>query len=133
MTVLRVPSHLPDRTEELLRRVIGCCIEVHRALGPGLHESAYNQAVAWELLSSGIRFERERPFEVLYRDHVVALHRLDFLIEDQIVLELKAVERIDRVHIGQALTYLRVSKRRVALVINFNVAMLRHGIRRLVL
>ena len=131
--MLRVSSPLSKEVEELVHTTIGCCLTVHRALGPGLFETIYSRAVALELRENGISFEREKPYPVLYRGELLCEQRLDFVVEGQIVLELKAIERLASVHHAQLLTYLRVSRLRVGLLMNFNVAVLRDGLVRKVL
>ena len=131
--MLRIPARLDDESETLIHRVIGCCIEVHKQLGPGLLEVIYQRAVAYELQSAGIRCEREKQYPVTYRGHNLYVHRLDIVVEGKIVLELKAVERLHPVHEAQTISSLRVSKLPIALLINFNVEVLRQGIRMIVL
>jgi GxxExxY protein len=131
--MLRVSTRLSDDLEDLIHRVIGCCIDVHRALGPGLLESIYSRAVWIELGAQGIAFEREKLLPVTYRDQLICNQRIDIVVEKQLVLEIKSVERIHPVHRAQVLTYLRVSKLPVALLMNFNVAVLREGLDRIVL
>ena len=91
--MLRVPSPLPAEVEELVTRVIGCCIAVHRALGPGLLEGIYSRAICLELTAAGIPFERELEVPVSYRDELLCVQRLDIVADGQIVLEVKSVER----------------------------------------
>ena len=131
--MLRVPTKLDSLLEDLIHRTIGCCIEVHRQLGPGLLEAIYQRAVELELEAASITFERERPFPVMYRGRCLYTHKLDLVVENQLMLELKAVERIHPVHEAQTLSGLRVSKLQVALLINFNVRLLPEGIKRKVL
>jgi GxxExxY protein len=115
-------------------KVIGAALDVHRALGPGLLESAYSECLAYELSQRGILFKREVPLPVRYKNVLLDCgYRLDFLVADHLVVELKAVEKIEGVHEAQLLTYLRLSGKRVGLLINFNVELLRDGIRRRVL
>ena len=119
---------------ELSEKVIGAAIEVHRHLGPGLLESAYEQCMCHELSSREIRFRRQVEIPVLYKG--VALncgYKLDILVEDRIVLELKAIETILPVHEAQLLTYLRLSGKRVGFILNFHVSQMRKGILRKVL
>ena len=107
---------------------------VHRALGPGLLESAYQSALAAEFEFQGVPFEREWPIPILYRDRILDTHfRLDFLIGGLLVIELKAVEVVLPVHVAQLITYLRLGGFRTGLLINFNVPALRRGIIRKVL
>jgi GxxExxY protein len=131
--MLRVATKLDDETENLIHRVIGCGITVHRELGPGLVEPIYNRAFALELEVAGISFEREKRFPVTYRGKMLYIHRLDLVVENRLVLELKAVERLHAVHQAQVLSCLRVSKLPVCLLMNFNVAILPDGIKRIVL
>ena len=131
--MLRIATKLDDQTEELIHRVIGCCITVHRELGPGLLETIYQRAVALELEAASIPFEREKRFPVRYRGKVLHIHRLDLVVDNRLVLELKAVERLHPVHQSQVLSCLRVSKLPICLLMNFNVAILPDGIKRIVL
>lgn len=121
-------KHLND----LSHRVIGLCIEVHRELGPGLLESAYEEALAYELSQAGIAFERQIDVPLTYKG--VALdcgYRLDFLIEGELIVELKAVIEVLPVHHAQLLTYLKLQHKSLGLLINFNSAVLRDGIHRI--
>lgn len=131
--MLRVPTKLDSLLEDLIHRTIGCCIEVHRRLGPGLLEVIYQRAVEIELEAAGIKFERDKPFPVMYRERLLYTHKLDLVVEGLLMIELKAVERLHPVHDAQTLSSLRVSKLKVALLINFNVALLPDGIKRKVL
>ena len=118
---------------QLTERLIGACIEIHRALGPGLLESAYEECLCCELSQSAIRFERQKPLPVLYKDVKLDCgYRLDLVIEDKIIVELKAVENVLPIHEAQLLTYLKLSGLTLGLLINFNVAMLKQGIKRIV-
>jgi GxxExxY protein len=117
----------------LTEKIIGCAIEVHRQLGPGLLESTYEAAMAIELESSGIRFERQVVYPVLYKGRSIGEYRLDLFVEKQIVVETKSVERFDPVFAAQVLTYLRVTGAKVGLLINFNSRLLHEGIKRFIL
>jgi GxxExxY protein len=118
---------------ELTERVIGACIEIHRALGPGLLESAYEECLCYELSQAGIRFERQKPLPVHYKDVKLDCgYRLDLVVEEKIIIELKAVESLLPIHEAQLLTYLKLSGITLGLLINFNVAMLKQGIKRIV-
>jgi GxxExxY protein len=113
--------------------IIGCAIEVHRALGPGLLESIYEECLAVELRLRRLSFERQICVPIEYKGERVAVDlRIDLLVERCIVVELKAVEKVLPVHDAQLLTYLRLTGNAVGLLINFNVPVLRHGLRRLV-
>lgn len=115
----------------LSERVIGCAIEVHRHLGPGLLESAYEDCLCFELGNTGLRFRRQVELPVIYKGMPLAsAYRLDILVDERLVLEVKSVERILAVHEAQLLTYLRMSGHRAGLLLNFNHAVLKEGIRR---
>jgi GxxExxY protein len=133
MGLLRVPTPLPDDVEDLVQRTIGACISVHQELGPGLLEAIYSRAIAAELDSQGIGYELERSLPVRYRGAIIGHHRLDLLVEARVVLEVKAVERLQPVHVAQVISYLKVSGARVGLLMNFNAEVLRQGLRRIIL
>lgn len=116
------------------REVIGAAIDVHRALGPGLLESAYRECLCHELTLRGIAVERERDLPIEYRGlRLKGGYRVDLLVADQVVVELKAVEAILPIHEAQLLTYLRLGSWKAGLILNFNVRALRQGIKRIVL
>jgi len=120
--------------EELSEAIIGAAIEVHRATGPGLLESAYQNFLAHEFTLRGIAFEKEVPLPVVYKGVKINCgYRMDFVIEDRIVLEVKAVEKLIAIHEAQLLTYLKLSGKRVGLMINFNSAVIRNSLIRRVL
>lgn len=120
--------------DPLTDRIIGCAIEVHRALGPGLLESAYEECLCYELKQSGIAFRRQVPLPVVYKEVKLDCgYRMDMVVDDRLVVELKTVERLAPVHDAQILTYLRLSGLPVGLLMNFNVPVLRDGIKRFVL
>jgi GxxExxY protein len=120
--------------DDLSKRVIGCAIEVHRALGPGLLESTYGQCLGHELKLSGITFATQYPIPVEYKEvRLECGFRADFLVENTLILELKSVEQIESVHEAQILTYMKFAGVRIGLLINFNVKLLRNGIKRFVL
>ena len=113
-------------------QVIGAAIEVHRELGPGLLESAYEEALCHELALRKLRFRRQQPIPVRYKQIKLDCgYRADLIVEDKVIVELKTVERLLPVHEAQLLTYLKLSKRQVGLLLNFHVPYLRDGIRRL--
>jgi GxxExxY protein len=117
---------------ELTERVIGACIEIHRALGPGLLESAYEECLCYELSLAGIRFERQKPLPVHYKEvNLDCGYRLDLVVEQKLIVELKAVENVLPIHEAQLLTYLKLSGLTLGLLINFNVPMLKNGIKRI--
>lgn len=112
-------------------RVIGCAIEVHRTLGPGLMESVYEACLCHELALAGLRFERQRRVPVVYKDARLDLDfRADVVVEDALLLEIKAVRDILPLHEAQLLTYLRLTGIKLGLLLNFNVPVLRDGMRR---
>src|SRR5579859_4438200 len=120
--------------DPLTEQVIGLAIEVHRHLGPGLLESAYEACVSFELGNVGLKYRRQVPLPVKYKDVTLECgYRMDLVIEDRLVVELKTVERLMPVHDAQLLTYLRLSGIRTGLLLNFNSAVLKDGLRRLVL
>jgi GxxExxY protein len=119
--------------DDLTGRIIGCAIEVHRQLGPGLLESIYESALAVELEFAGIAFKRQVCFPIQYRGKIIGEHRIDLIVENGFVVELKSVERIDPVFEAQILTYLRITKLKIGLLINFNTHLLHHGIKRFAL
>jgi GxxExxY protein len=131
--MLRVRSPLSDETEVLVTKTIGCCVAVHKELGPGLLESVYARAVRIELGLSDIPFEREHVIPITYRGIFLCYQRLDLLVAGQIVLELKSIERLGPVHRAQVLKYLRATRLRVGLLVNFNVAVIQDGLRRIIL
>jgi hypothetical protein len=121
-------------TSPLARAVIGSAIEVHRELGPGLLESAYSHCLAHEFLRRDIRFVRERPLPVKYKDTWVDCgYRLDFVVGDELLIEVKAVESLHAIHHAQVLTYLRLSGIGQGLLINFNTRLVKDGIKSLLL
>lgn len=125
---------MPLHHENLTDSILGAAIEVHRELGPGLLESAYEECLAWELAERRLKFERQRPLPVRYKK--VALdcgYRLDLLVAETVVVEIKSIEQIEPIHEAQLLTYLKLGGWKVGLLLNFNVELLKDGIRRRVL
>ncbi|MBZ4660707.1 MAG: GxxExxY protein [Desulfacinum sp.] len=119
---------------EITSAIIGAAIEVHRHLGPGLLESTYEECLAHELSLRGISFRRQHPLPLAYKGRTLDCgYRLDFLVEDQVIVELKACEKIEPIHKAQVLTYLRLTGCPVGLLINFHTAVLKDGIHRIVL
>ncbi|KPJ58787.1 MAG: GxxExxY protein [Latescibacteria bacterium DG_63] len=122
------------RVNELTQEIIGAAIEVHRSIGPGLLESIYEECLCKELSLRHIPFERQRPLPIEYKGlKLESEYRLDLLVANIIVVEVKAVETLLPIHEAQLLTYLELGEWRVGLLINFNVPVLKQGIRRLVL
>ena len=123
---------MPDN--DLTHSIIGAAIEVHRLLGPGLLESAYEECLAREFGLRGIPFERQKPVPVVYKDVKLECgYRLDFLVDGKVVVELKSIESLAPVHEAIVLTYLRLSGCHLGLLINFHVPTLKEGIRRFAL
>jgi GxxExxY protein len=123
-----------ERLNGLTREIIRSAPAVHRELGPGMLESTYTACLMFELLQSGFKVEREKPLPLTYRGHRLDCgYRIDLLVEDEIIVEVKSIERLDPVHGAQLLSYLRLSKLKVGPLINFNVQWLtRDGVRRIV-
>ena len=120
--------------DELSNRVIGCAIEVHRHLGPGLLESAYEQCLAHELSRNQITFQLQLALPVRYKEvRLDCGYRIDILIEDRLIVELKSVAEIKGLHEAQLLTYMKLAKVKIGLLMNFNVTLMKDGIRRFVL
>jgi GxxExxY protein len=118
---------------EITQKVIGCAIEVHKNLGPGLLESAYEECLAFELHKAGLSFRRQQPTPVIYKDIKLDCgYRIDILVENCVVIELKVVDEFNPVHHAQILTYMKFSEMKVGLLLNFNVTVLKNGIRRFV-
>ena len=112
---------------------MGCAIEVHRQLGPGLLESVYETAFSIELAAVGLSFKRQVGIPLLYKGQLISEHRPDLIVEDVVIVEIKSIERLQQIHMAQMLTYLRVTQLRVGLILNFNSAVMKQGIRRVTL
>jgi GxxExxY protein len=124
----------PQANDPLTEKIIGFAIEVHRQLGPGLLESAYEECLCYELGQNGFAVRRQVPLPVVYKTiRLDCGYRIDLLVEERVILELKTVERLIPVHEAQLLTYLKLSGMRTGLLLNFNSATLKDGIRRMVL
>ena len=118
---------------KLTEKIIGCAIKVHRNLGPGFLESVYQTALAYELQKAGIPFEKEKTLSVPYEDIILDVgFRCDFLVDQRVIVECKCVENLHPIDEAKLLNYLKVTKLRVGLLINFNVLILKRGIRRMV-
>jgi GxxExxY protein len=131
--MLRIQSPLSDHVERLIHDTIGCCIRVHRELGPGLLERVYRGALCLELNAAGIPFECEKRYIVSYRGQAVSDQYLDLVVGNQVVLELKSVDDLVAIHHQQILSYMRVARLRAGLLVNFNVAILPDGLSRKIL
>ena len=118
---------------EISHAVIKCAMKVHSSLGPGLLESTYEACLAHELRSAGFKIETQLALPVIYDGVELEIgYRIDMMVNDLVIVELKSVEEISRVHIAQVISYLKLSKRKLGLIINFNVLHLKDGIKRLV-
>ena len=123
----------PDfELDETARIVVDAAVEVHRVLGPGLLESVYEQALSVELGLRGVRFTRQVPVAVIYKNVALGEARLDFVVAERLVVELKACQGLLPIHFAQVLSYLKASDRPLGLLINFNVRLLRQGVRRVI-
>jgi GxxExxY protein len=123
----------PEKRDPLTEKIIGCAIEVHRVLGPGLLEASYEAALAIEFQAAKINFHRQFIIPVRYKGQPIGEHRLDFLVENAVIVELKSVERFDPIFEAQVLTYLRLSGKNRGLLINFNSRLLNDGVKRYIL
>jgi GxxExxY protein len=119
---------------QITQKIIGCAIEVHKSLGPGLLESAYEECLSYELKKQGLTIKRQQPTPVIYKEIKLECgYRIDILVEDSVVIELKVVDSINPVHEAQILTYMKFANKSLGLLINFNVTVLKNGIKRYVL
>lgn len=118
---------------EISNKVIGLAIEVHNALGPGLLESAYKECLFYKLSKAGFFVEKEKPMPLIFEEVKLECgYRIDLLIENKFVIEIKSVEAINDVHLAQTLTYMKLGNYKLGLLINFNVSKLKDGIRRVI-
>ena len=118
---------------EISKEILNASFKVHTALGPGLLESAYKECLFYELKKSGLYVEKEKPLPLIYEDVKLEIgYRVDLLVEDKVIVELKSVDRLNDVHLAQILTYLKLSDCKLGLLLNFNVKSLKLGIRRVV-
>ena len=122
-----------SQKDALTERIIGCAIAVHRELGPGLLESTYEEALCIELTDAGLSYRRQLSIPAAYKGRPIGEYRIDLLVEDTVIVEVKSVEHLQPVFEAQLLTYLRVTGKKTGLLINFNAALLKSGIKRLVL
>jgi GxxExxY protein len=118
---------------ELTRKIVGCAIDVHKALGPGLLEKAYQECLYYKLSKSGLVVAKEKPMPLIFEEVKMECgYRIDLLVENRIVIEIKSVEALNDVHLAQTLTYMKLGNYKLGLLINFNVNLLKNGIRRLI-
>jgi GxxExxY protein len=117
---------------KITERILACAIRVHKELGPGLLESAYEECLFFEMINSGLKAEKQKPLPLVYRDVKLEIgYRVDILVEGQVVVEVKAVESFTDVHVAQVITYLKLSGCKIGLLLNFNVVLFKNGIKRL--
>jgi len=122
-----------DKLDQITRQIIGAAIEVHKAIGPGLLESAYQACLAFEVRQRGLKVEEQVPLPVLYKEVKLDCgYRLDLLIEDSVIVEIKAAEQLSPIHDAQLLSYLRMAHKHVGLLINFHNRVLKNGLKRIV-
>jgi len=122
------------KINELTHEVIGCAIEVHRVLGPGLLENAYEEALIWELTNQNLLVQRQVPVSVEYKSITLdCSYRIDLLVENLLILELKSVEKLMPIHEAQILTYMKLAEKTTGLLLNFNTKLLTQGIKRFLL
>ncbi len=117
----------------ITERIIGCAIEVHRYLGPGLLESIYESALCIELTANSLPFKRQNGIPLFYKGQLISEHRPDLVVDDKVIVEVKSVESLAPIHVAQMLTYLKVTSLRIGLILNFNSSTMKNGIRRVVL
>jgi GxxExxY protein len=119
--------------DDISNIIIGCAIDIHRMLGPGLLESAYRACLSYELTEKGLMVVQEKPMPVIYKEIKLEQgYRMDLLVENKVVVELKRVEAINEVHVAQLLTYLKLGDYRLGLIINFQTKLLKQGIKRII-
>lgn len=118
---------------EISKKIIGCAIEVHKQLGPGLLESAYQECLFYELNLAGLNVQKEKPMPIIYKEvHLDHGYRIDLLVEERVVVEIKTVEALNDVHMAQVLTYMKLGGYKLGLLLNFHVSILKNGIKRLI-
>ena len=133
MTEINQAVATERQENDISGKIIGAAIEVHKKLGPGLLESAYEECLCCEMQLRGIEFKRQVPLSLNYKGIVLDCgYRLDLLVEDKVIVELKSIEGLEPIHEAQMLTYLKLRNAWLGLIINFNVIMLKDGVRRLV-
>lgn len=120
--------------EDIAKIVIGCAIDVHKGLGPGLLESAYQESLFYKIKQKGLKVEKEKPIPLIFEEVKLDCgYRIDLLVENKLVIEVKSVEALADIHLAQILTYLKLSNNKLGLLINFNVVLLKQGLKRVIL
>ena len=122
-----------EELNKITEKIIGCAIEAHRNLGPGLLESIYEKALCYEFYVNNIIYQNQIIVPIIYKEATLGTHIIDILVENEIILEIKAVERMNPLYEAQLLSYLRICDKKLGLLINFNVPYLREGIKRMIL
>jgi GxxExxY protein len=118
---------------EIANKIVGLALEVHKALGPGLLESAYKECLAYKIKQSGLIIEKEKPMPLVFEEVKLECgYRIDILVESKVVIEIKSVEVLNDVHLAQILTYMKLGNYKLGLLINFNVSLLKNGIKRVI-
>jgi len=118
---------------EISKVVFDCALKVHQNLGPGLLESAYEECLYYELCKTGLKIEKQKPLPLLYEEVKLEIgYRIDIMIENKFIIEVKAVDALNDIHLAQVLTYLKLSNCKLGLLINFNVTLIKNGIRRII-
>lgn len=116
---------------EISEKIIGCAIQVHRELGAGLLESSHEECLRYELIQSGLLVEKQKALPLIYKDVKLDCgYRIDLIVENKVIVEVKSVDTLNDIHLAQVLTYLKLSECKLGLLINFNVALLKNGIKR---
>jgi GxxExxY protein len=129
----RPQSHGVTEINVLIQKIIGPAIEVHRVLGPGLLETIYEAAMCIEFDDAGVKYGRQTRLPAYYKGRLLGEYRVDHVVDDLVLVEIKSIERVNRVFEAQLLTYLRLSGKRIGLLINFNSRLLKDGVKRLIL
>lgn len=130
---IAIVKHQLMTENEISKIVVDCALKVHQALGPGLLESAYEECLFYELNKRGLKIERQKPLPLIYKEVQLDIgYRIDLLIENKVIIENKAIEAFADVHLAQVLTYLKLSNCKLGMMINFNVSLLKNGIKRVV-
>jgi len=118
---------------EISHKIVGCALEVHKALGPGLLESAYQECLCYKLQKEGLSVQKEKPMPLVFEEVKLECgYRIDILVENKVVVEIKSVEALNDVHLAQTLTYMKLGNYKLGLLINFNVTLLKRGIKRVI-
>jgi len=128
------PQIIYNMTEEEISKIVfEAALRVHKALGPGLLESAYEECLYYELKKTNLKVEKQKPLPLVYEEVKLEIgYRIDIIIEDKFIIEIKSVEALNDVHLAQLLTYLRLTDCKLGLLINFNVKLLKNGVRRVI-